>query len=192
MAAPGSLGGSSNPWAALFCREQPKFWGWEQIRLTRPCVMKRVKPLLRLMMVFMEKLHGVFPANALPDIRELAVTAGVIHGQPVVCCGGEMSSGACNGLISFLVRIGAFCLLSLRRQLPGPGRNQLRFGHQSQPVQPLVLQQSLLPLLPRTPLLVPAAPSARGTPGPAPPGPASFSTGSVPHLASATCPTGWC
>lgn len=95
-----------------------------------------------------------------------------------------MSSGACNDLISFLVCIGAFCLLSLRRQLPGPGRNQLRFGHQSQPVQPLVLQQSLLPLLPRTPLLVPAAPSARG--------PASLSTGSVPHLASATCPTGWC
>lgn len=126
--------------------------------------------------------------NALPGIREVTITAGVIHGVS----GGKRALELAMVYFLFRVRIGAFCLLSLRRQLPGPGRNQLRFGHQSQPVQPLVLQQSLLPLLPHTPLLVPAAPSTHGAPGPAPPGRASLSMGSVPHLASATYPTGWC
>lgn len=40
-----------------------------------------------------------------------------------------------------------------RRQLPGPAGHQLRTGHQSEPLQPLVLQQSLLPLLQASPLL---------------------------------------
>nr|XP_025950263.1 ADAMTS-like protein 2 isoform X1 [Dromaius novaehollandiae] len=48
-----------------------------------------------------------------------------------------------------------------RRQLPGPGGNQLRPGHQGEPVQPLVLQQSLLPLLPGPPLLGPPPPPLR-------------------------------
>lgn len=53
----------------------------------------------------------------------------------------------------FSVPCHALCFLSPRRQLPGPGRNQLCPGHQGEPVQPLVLQQSLLPFLPCSPLL---------------------------------------
>lgn len=43
----------------------------------------------------------------------------------------------------------AVCELCPRWELPGPSLHQLPAGAEGQPVQPLVLQQGLLPLVPR-------------------------------------------
>lgn len=98
-----------------------------------------------------------FPGDALPGNRDVVVADGVMFCTAThrAACGAKGNQYELALLVlCFILSTPISSSLPYRRQLPGPGRNQLRFGHQSEPVQPLVLQQSLLPLLPHPPLVV--------------------------------------